>query len=309
MNRCPIIYCECAGKYSEEGLNLLSGNLESLQEIEYSAAEQRQEASNRATRMSIQGLQPKLSAVLNIRKAKFEIVDIHGRFILKPQHHIFPELPENEDLTMKMAAVIGIETPAHGLVYSKDGSLTYFIKRFDRLGKNNKLAVEDFAQLAGMTRNTKYNYSFENLIKIVENNCTFPLLEKARLFKRTLFNFLTGNEDMHLKNYSLITDEGKITLAPAYDFLNSTIVLSGDIEESALTINGKKKNLNKKIMIEYLGRERLGLTEKTISNVQDDIRTSVPQWKKLISLSFLSDENKDAYLNLMEKRLKLLSLD
>jgi len=114
---------------------------------------------------------------------------------------------------------------------------------------------------------------------------------------------------MHLKNYSLITDEGKITLAPAYDFLNSTIVLSGDIEESALTIKGKKKNLNKGIMIEYLGRERLGLTEKTILNVMDDIRTSVPQWEQLISLSFLSEENKDAYMTILHKRLKLLLLD
>jgi serine/threonine-protein kinase HipA len=122
-----------------------------------------------------------------------------------------------------MATLIGLEVPVHGLVYSKDSSMTYFIKRFDRLGKTKKLAVEDFAQLSGGDRHTKYNISMEKVIAITNELCTFPKIELLKLFKLTLFNFLIGNEDMHLKNFSLITRGNNITLSPSYDLLNSTI--------------------------------------------------------------------------------------
>jgi hypothetical protein len=140
---------------------------------------------------------------LNIKNGFFEIVDLNGKYILKPQHPYFPELPQNEDLTMRLAATIGIEVPLHGMVWSKDNSLTYFIKRFDRKGQHDKVAVEDFSQLAGLGRETKYNYSMEKVVKIIDTYCTFPAIEKAELLKRVLFNFLVGNEDMHLKNYSV----------------------------------------------------------------------------------------------------------
>ncbi len=156
----------------------------------------------RASKMSVQGVQPKLSAILNIKKGMFDIVDKNGRYILKPQHHIFPELPQNENLTMHLAATIGIRVPLNGLVYSKDNSFTYFIKRFDRRGQKDKVAVEDFAQLAGKDRDTKYTYSMEKLVRLVDDYCTFPSIEKVRLFNLVLFNYLVGNEDMHLKNYS-----------------------------------------------------------------------------------------------------------
>ena len=306
MNKCPITYKECREKYSIEGLSLLSRNLNNLNDIEYSADEQRHQAAIRSTRMSIQGVQPKLSVRFDIRNSKFEIVDLKGTYILKPQHHIYPQLPENEDLTMKMACICGINTPVHGLVYSKDGSLTYFIKRFDRIGKSKKIAVEDFAQLAQMKRETKYNYSIEKLINLIDTYCTFPAIEKTRLFKRILFNFLIGNEDMHLKNYSVINNNGKIELSPAYDFLNTTIILSGDIEESALTIKGKKKNLNSNILIDYLGKERLNLTNKVIQNIVNDIQNSIPEWLGLIDNSFLANNKKEAYAELLNERIKRL---
>ena len=126
MSRCPITYEESESKYSANGLKLLSRNLSDLKDIEYSAEEQRHEAAVRATKMSIQGVQPKLSAILNIQHSKLEIVDINGKYIIKPQHHIYPQLPENEDLTMKMASICGINTPIHGMIYSKDGTLSYY---------------------------------------------------------------------------------------------------------------------------------------------------------------------------------------
>jgi len=308
MNRCTITYELTESTYSRNGLNLLSRNLRELNAIEYSAEEQRHEAALRSTRMSIQGVQPKLSAVLNIQQAKLEIVDINGKYIIKPQHHIFPQLPENEDLTMKLAAKCGINTPIHGMIYSKDGSLSYFIKRFDRSGKNNKLPLEDFAQLAEEKRETKYDYSIERLIKILDDNCTFPQMEKSKFFKRFLFNFLVANEDMHLKNYSLITRNDIIELSPAYDFLNTSIVLGKDIEESALSLAGKKKKFDRTILIDYLGEERLKLNAKVIANILEDLKNVFPFWFELIGISFLNQALKNSYLELVKNRIDILKL-
>lgn len=307
MNRCPITYEVCNDKrYSEKGLKLLSPTLKNLSTLDYSAEQLRAEAMQRSVRMSIQGVQPKLSAVLNSKKGVFEIVDRNGRYILKPQHHIFPELPENEDLTMRLAASIGINTPLHGLVYSKDGSLTYFIRRFDRKGQKDKIAVEDFAQLAGMSRDTKYNYSMEKLVKLVDDFCTFPAVEKVKLFKLVIFNFLVGNEDMHLKNYSVIVTNGKVELSPAYDLLNTTIVLIGEPEEIALSLKGKKSNLTREILINYFGKERCNLTDIIIQKTLDIFQSEIPSWFNLIDISFISAEMKEKYRNLLQKRLKVM---
>ena len=240
MKRCLITYepFEGDGDYSVSGLKLLDRNVTSLAPLSYTAAEQRQEALERAGKMSIQGVQLKLSAVLRVKAGAFDVVDRNGRFILKPPSLDFPELPENEDLTMRLAAAVGIEVPVHGLVRARDGSLTYFIRRFDREGRS-RVPLEDFAQLSGASRETKYESSMEKVAAVVDRFCTFPAIERVKLFERTFFSFLTGNEDMHLKNFSLITRRGRIDLAPAYDLLNSTIALKKPQEEMALPIRGK----------------------------------------------------------------------
>jgi len=174
MKRCPITYevINEQDNYSQRGLRLLSPQLKNLRPLDLSADEQRQEATDRVGKMSVQGVQKKLSAQLKVKYGHFEIVDQKGHYILKPQSEIYPELPENEAITMSLANMIGLEVPAHGLVYSKDDSMTYFIKRFDRVGHNKKLAVEDFAQLSGEDRHTKYSSSMEKIISIVEKYCT-----------------------------------------------------------------------------------------------------------------------------------------
>ncbi|MBP7037377.1 MAG: HipA domain-containing protein [Bacteroidales bacterium] len=309
MNRCPITYNPCGDKrYSVAGLKLLSTGLLSLKDLEYTAEEQRQEAFNRASRMSIQGIQPKLSARLNIKEEKFEIVDTGGRYILKPQHQFFPEMPENEDLTMKLASEIGLEIPVHGLIWSKDKTLTYFIRRFDRKGQNDKVAVEDFAQLAGLTRDTKYDYSMEEVVDLINKFCTFPAIEKLILFKLVIFNYLTGNDDHHLKNFSIITEDGKVKLSPCYDLLNTTIEYRKPDEEIALPLKGKKKRLTYNILIEYFGLGRCELTAKSVDKVLDTISSAIPVWKSLIDSSFLSNGMKEKYLKLLETRLHNLRI-
>jgi serine/threonine-protein kinase HipA len=309
MNRCPITYELCGDlSYSEKGLKLLAPGLKGLNPLKYTAAEQREEAYHRSVKMSVQGVQPKLSAILDIKNECFEIVDQYGKYILKPQHNIYPELPENEDLTMRLAQCIGLEVPFHGLIYSKDYSFTYFIKRFDRKGHKDKLPLEDFSQLAGLTRDTKYNYSMEKLVGLIDSFCTFPAIEKAKLFNLVVFNYLIGNEDMHLKNYSLISRENITELSPVYDLLNTSIVLSGDIEEIALHLSGKKKKLNYELIVNYFGKERCGLTDKVIDKILHKIVQAIPRWDELISISFLSDMMKNKYKQLLDNRLKILNL-
>jgi serine/threonine-protein kinase HipA len=309
MNLCPITYTPCGeNRYSEAGLKLLGAGLRTLKDLEYTAEEQRKEAFNRAAKMSIQGVQPKLSAVLSIKDEKFILVDKGGKYILKPQHQIYTQLPENEDLTMKLAKEIGLEIPIHGLLWSKDNSLTYFIKRFDRKGQNDKVPVEDFAQLAGLSRDTKYDYSMEKIVKLIDDYCTFPSIEKIKLFKLIIFNYLIGNEDSHLKNFSIITDDNQIRLSPCYDLVNSTIILNEQDEEIALPLKGKEKHLTRNVLVNYFGIERCELTEKSIEKVLETISLAIPKWKTLIEISFLSKEMKGKYLDLLDGRLTTLKI-
>ncbi len=311
MKRCPITYEIISGneRYSKRGLRLLSPKLTGLVPLPFTAAEQRNEAIQRVGKMSIQGVQTKLSAILKIREKSFEIVDTNGAYILKTQSSLFPELPENEAVTMSLAATIGLEVPVHGLVYAKDNSMTYFIKRFDRLPRNKRIAVEDFAQILGMDRDTKYRSSMEQVAGVISTYCTYPVVEFVKLFKLTLFNFLVGNEDMHLKNFSLITHNEIVSLSPTYDLLNTTIAQGNSLEEIALPLDGKKRNIKANTLLNYFGKERLGLNDKIINAVVNHIRIKIPEWHDLIEHSFLSNVMKKSYLELLNNRGNQLGVE
>ena len=306
MKICPISYLACDEDYSKEGLKRLSPSLSCLEKLPFNDEELIQEAALRSTKISVQGVQPKLSAILKPRENKFVIVNIGGRYLIKPQNPQFPQLPENEDLTIRLAKIAGLSVPMHGLLYTKTNTLVYFIKRFDRVGRK-KIAVEDFSQLSGKTRDTKYDSSMEQVVGIIDQYCTFPVIEKLKLFHLILFNFLVGNEDMHLKNFSLIQNGLKYQLSPGYDLLNTTIMLPDGAEEIALPIKGKKRNLNGKLLVRDFGQERLGLTEKTIQTVLNKLNAATPIWKKIIEISFLSKDLKGKYISLIGKRLLSLN--
>lgn len=308
MRRCPITYEAIeSGRYSARGLRKLSPKLDDLNDLPYTQEEQIQEAQARAAKMSLPGVQPKLSARLNVRGQIFEIVDIGGQFVLEPQSLIYPELPQNEDLSMRLASTCRVDVPLHGLLYSKDGLLTYFVKRFDRHGKR-KFAVEDFGQLAGLSRETKYDYSMEKLAPLLEQYCTFPQLDKLKLFRLTLFNYLIGNEDAHVKNFSLIRRGAKVELTPAYDLLNTTIAMPRATEEIALPL-GRKRKLNREIFVDYFARERLQLTDRAIRQVFSELSHALPEWQPMIDISFLSNEMKERYSTLIRERRSVLGLD
>jgi serine/threonine-protein kinase HipA len=306
MHRCPLTY-ELSGpnKFSSEGLKKLSSKLQGLKDLPLDAKGLRLEAMRRASKLSIQGVQPKLSAVFSIKNQQFELVDSRGKFILKPQAD-FPELPENEDLTMHLAETAAFTVPLHGLVYAQDQSLVYFIQRFDRKG-HHKIATEDFAQLAGESRETKYNYSMEKLVSIIERFCTFPVVEKSELFKRTIFNYLIGNEDMHLKNFSVIVLDGVVKLSPVYDFLNSSLVLR-DPEEIALSLDGERKGLTRKTLLKYFGEQRLGLEPKVVEEHMQRFARLLPVWSDWVDKSFLSTEYREKYKAIIHARASNLQL-
>ena len=315
MNRCPITYQPCGeARYSRAGLRLLSPNLERLNDFPYDASRQRQEAVIRAGKMSIQGVQPKLSVRLDAKAGVFVIVDQGGRFVLKPQHAVYPNLPENEGLTMHLAKLCGIEVPVSGNVCSVDGTWSYFVRRFDRTGHSRKVAVEDFAQLAGLSRDIKYDFSMERLVELLDSYCTFPAIEKVKLLKRSLFNFLVGNEDMHLKNFSLISRQGKVELAPAYDYLSTTVAYLAlgrpidSIEEIALPLQGRKRRLARNTWTGYFARERLELPDKVIDTVLDELARAAPEWRACIADSLLPLDHKDHYQSLLAHRFAMLDL-
>ena len=308
MNHCPITYEPCGDqKYSQRGLGVFSKSLKNLHDFPYTAKEQILLATQFAAKLSIQGVQPKLSVILNLPKEMLEIVEKGGLYLLKPPHQLYEELPQNEDLTMRLAKMVNIEVPFHGMIYNIDHSLTYFIKRFDRAGKAKKVGTEDFSQLSGSSRDTKYDSSMEKVASILEKHCTFPLLEKIKLFRLVIFNFLVGNEDMHLKNFTLIRKKDLVELSPAYDLLNTTMVLQSK-EEIALPIRGKKSRLTRSDFIDYYGREWLGLSEKVLQEELLRFEKAIPSWLELISKSFLSQKMQESYQGLVKDRWVRLSV-
>lgn len=305
MNRCRITLEEIPEgmRYGRAGLKRLDARLRDIRLLPYTQAQQLEEAAARADKMSVQGVQPKLSAILRIKENRFEVVDRGGRFILKACPPQWPEVPANEALTMTLAEHAGIEVPVHGLVEATDGSLVYFIRRFDRVGQSERLPLEDGAQLLGHTRDTKYDSSMEQVIGMIERFCTFPVIEKRKLMLRVWFCFLTGNEDMHLKNWSLLSRSGRVALSPAYDLLNTSIVLKNPQEEVALPIRGRKRHLNRRDLFDDLAVERCGLPPDLMrSDLEKLLHQAESEWPRWIQRSFLSEPKREAYLNLVRER-------
>lgn len=224
--------------------------------IDLTLAEVSLKAQAMVGKMSISGVQPKLSVRLSRRGGvpHLEVSAEGGQYILKPQVQAFLNLPENEELCMTVAGDLGIDVPPHCLVHLKDKSLAYVVKRFDRIGRR-KVHQEDFTQVLGKT--DKYDGSVEEIGRKLKAVSEVPGLDVQLFFERVVFNLLIGNSDAHAKNYSIVYNEdGRVRLAPAYDLVCSRIVIPEEADESALTIQGKKSRIKRKdmdVLAEYLG--------------------------------------------------------
>ncbi len=255
---------------------------------------------------TVTGVQPKLSLTIDKpdkQTNKLTIVGLWGEYILKPQSPIWEELPEIEDLTMHLAQLSKIPTADHSLVVLKSGERAYITKRMDRQS-GKKIHMEDMCQLLGRLTEDKYKSSHEQIAKEIKRSSSKPGLDLVRFYELTLFGFLTGNADMHLKNFSLIRQEQGYELAPAYDLVSSALVVEGDDEELALTLCGKKKRL--KVNDFYSAMTSSGMPEKTAENVLNKYQKIGPIWTEFIEKSFLSERMKEAYKVLIEKKLSQL---
>ena len=263
------------------------------------------------SQIAVTGVQPKLSLEIarnpdDQKERRFTIVGLWGGYILKPPTKQFPSLPELEDLTMNLATLSKIDTVPHSLIRLNNGKLAYITKRIDR-AEGKKIHMEDMCQLTERLTEFKYRGSYEQIGKAIQKYSANPGLDLINFFEQLLFSFLTGNADMHLKNFSLINNPvlGYV-LTPAYDMLSTKLVMEEDDEDLALTLNAKKKKLKRKDFIAAFNL--FEIPEKTQNNTFAKFERTIPSWFKMIEISFLSSEMKEAYADLIKDRAKRLDL-
>lgn len=305
-NKC--LYCyqpvEDNGDYHAECSRHFFGTV-TAPKIEYSLDEMDKLAKSVVERsVAIPGVQAKLSMSL-VKKtiensnARLSVVGaLGGHYIFKPPSDRFPEMPENEHITMRIAESFGIKVVPSSLIRLSSGELSYITKRIDRSPGGCKIHMMDMFQITEAF--DKYRSSMEKVGKVIGRYSSNTLLDKTFFFDLALFSFLTGNNDMHLKNFSMIESPSGYVLSPAYDLLNVAIIFPEDHEELALTLVGKKKKL-KRVHFEKLGKE-LELTTKQIDRSFQRLTINMPKAMDWISRSFLSEKMKIAYKNVLEAR-------
>ena len=258
---------------------------------------------------TVPGVQKKLSLHLSQEdNPRLTLVNYPTGYILKPQTDDYAALPEMEYLVMQMAEATGIKTVPYALLRlpSQDNAFAYITKRIDR-ANGQVLAMEDFCQLDGRLTEDKYRGSYERCGKIITTYSKTKGLDYAELFVRIVFSFAVGNSDMHLKNFSLIeTAQGsaEYVLSAAYDMLSTNVVIPGDQEQLALTINGKKQNIRKKDFFKFA--ETLGITQKSAEKMIDKIVKLKPKYIAMCNDSYMPDDIKQSLINLIEKRIEIL---
>ena len=251
---------------------------------------------------TLTGVQPKLSLNLDKHKdsQKLTIVGLWGDYIFKPQTERFAMLPENEDLTMHLAEIAKIKIVPHTLIRMKDGSIGYLTKRIDRKADGEKIAMEDMCQLTERQTEHKYRSSYEQIGKAIRKYSTNAQLDMVDFLELVYFSWLTGNNDMHLKNFSLYSPAGEPVLTPAYDLLNAAISNPVDDKELALNLNGKKKRMKD---ADFKNAYRTcGVPEIVFDRVKKKYVDLLPKFEEEIHASFLSDEIKTLYIELLHRR-------
>ena len=265
------------------------------------------------TSASVTGVQAKMSLDVNRggknEPAKFTIVGLWGKYIFKPQSSKYPYLPELEDLTMKMAEVAHIRTARHTLIRLSDGELGYLTLRMDRGKKGKKISMLDMCQLTNRLTEHKYYGTYQQLAETIKKYSSAPMLDVQRFWEIVLFSWMTGNSDMHCKNFSLI-DMGncEYVLSPAYDLLAVLLVDPADTEEMAMSfsVGGEKSGFHRNTFLKAFIES--GISVAVAEKMIERMNSYLPQWKELISQSFLPEKMKAAYCALLDKRKSVLDV-
>ncbi len=259
---------------------------------------------NKAT---VTGIQPKISMDINRggkdEPDKLTIVGLCGNYILKPQSKAFQNLPENEDLVMHLAAIAKIKTVPHTLIRFADGELCYLTRRIDRGPNGMKYHLEDLCQITERLTADKYKSSYEKIAKAIIKYSSIPKLDLVNFWETIVFSWLTGNSDMHLKNFSLInTMKGHYQLSPFYDLLSVRLAMPHDKEELALTMNGKKNRITKSDFETAMLQS--GLQNKVIQNIFDKFTKAEEEWHNCIAISFLPETAKQQLSEIIHAMIK-----
>ncbi len=264
-----------------------------------------------ALSITVPGVQPKLSLgwikkeLENGHQGRLTIMDaIDGNFILKPQNSLYPQMPETEHLSMKLAALFKIDIVPVNMIRLASGELCYITKRIDRNPDGSKNHMIDFQQILELE--DKYKGTMETLGKTIGELSANTLLDKLRFFELTVFNYIIGNNDMHLKNFSMWRSDQQWTLSPAYDLLNVKLMLPKDEEDTALMLGGKKMNFSKGYFDRFAND--LKLNEKQINAVYKRLVKWLPEATHLIDLSFLTKKRQIDFKDLITQRVKQFML-
>ncbi|MFA6677734.1 MAG: HipA domain-containing protein [Bacteroidales bacterium] len=257
---------------------------------------------------TLTGVQAKLSLDISSKKnepKRFTIEGLWGRYILKPQTEAFMHLPEVEDLTMHLAELAKIRTVPHSLIRFKDGEFAYITKRIDRGAKGEKYAMEDMCQISERLTEYKYKGSYEQIAKNILKYSSAPKLDLVNFWEQVVFSWITGNADMHLKNFSLYsTSKNYYLLTPCYDMLSTALVMPEDTEELALTLNGKKRKIKRSDFEKSMRSS--GLDDKVIQNLFNKFNKVIDKWFEFIDISFLPEEMKEQYKKIISSKMECI---
>ncbi len=258
---------------------------------------------------AVTGVQAKLSLTIakgetNNDPERFTIVGLLGGYILKPPSTQYEQLPEVEDLTMHLADIAGIKTVPHSLIRLSSGNLAYITKRIDRT-KKQKIHMEDMCQITERQTEDKYHGSHEQIAKAILKYSANPGLDVVNFYEQVMFSYLTGNADMHLKNFSLINTPGiGYTLSPAYDMVATALVNPADNEELALTLNGRKNKINGNDFVAAFSAAKIDA--KAQENIFKKFEKSILKWLEFIDISFLNEKMKNQFKDLIKRKIELL---
>ena len=311
MNKCLYCYKEIEeGSDFHEKCSKIFFGTSLPPTIDYTLDQMSDLAKNVVERsISVPGVQAKLSMSLvkETREKSAQRLTVvgalGGNFIFKPPNEDFPEMPENEHLTMRIAEAFGINVVPSSLIRLKSGELSYITKRVDRTAEGKKIHMIDMFQITEAY--DKYKSSMEKIGKAIDNYASNTQLDKLLFFELSLFSFITGNNDMHLKNFSLLNSNSGWKLSPAYDLLNISIILPNDNEELALTLRGRKNKIKREHFEEFA--KELGLTNKQIERVFNRFNKNKLKAVSLIDNSFLSEKMKKEYKEVLESRYSRIS--
>lgn len=302
MKSCPVCLERAEGGPHPSCLVELFGEAR-VPTIDFELAKLHTAALAMAGHISLTGIQRKLSVSLSDDPTPaLRIATAHATLILKPQSQTYPAIPENEHVTLRIAAAAGIEVPTAGLFPLGDGTPALVVRRFDRRG-SRRVPLEDFCQLSARSPKEKYDASSEECVRLVRRFASEPGPEVLRLFRRLLVIWWTGNGDMHLKNFSMLTGpDARVRLAPAYDLVNTRLIIPDD--GLALPVLGKKDKLSRQTWLRFAKWASIAepLAEREIAAVA----SALPSAEALVDRSALSDEMKASYVDLLRTRARIV---